>query len=130
MSPLFYPCSYPGCRELLPRSGKCQRHKREARRQDYRSREQALYSSARWRKMRASFLNAHPLCAICEREGRPVTPATQLDHIRPVSAGGDVWNPENLQGACASCHAKKTRQEQLSGGVGKPIGEPKTWRIF
>jgi 5-methylcytosine-specific restriction protein A len=43
-----------------------------------------------------------PWCAKCKRRAW-----TELDHIKPLSAGGD-YSPENLQGLCAECHRKKT----------------------
>jgi 5-methylcytosine-specific restriction enzyme A len=41
-----------------------------------------LYSSARWRRLRAYQLGAHPLCAFCLAKGL-VVPATICDHVEP-----------------------------------------------
>ncbi|WP_368875625.1 HNH endonuclease signature motif containing protein, partial [Proteus penneri] len=36
----------------------------------------------RWAKVRLVFLNEHPLCVMCQEQGR-VTAATVVDHITP-----------------------------------------------
>lgn len=41
-----------------------------------------LYKTSRWQKLRARQLASHPLCAMCQGQGR-VTPATVCDHIDP-----------------------------------------------
>lgn len=74
-----------------------------------------LYLSPRWRKARASYLASHPLCVLCDRQGR-VAPATVVDHIRPH--GGDpelFWNQGNWQGLCATCHSGVKRMEENHG---------------
>lgn len=74
-----------------------------------------MYDSVRWRKARAAFLVAHPLCAMCARVGRD-TAANTVDHIRPH--GGDpvlFYDRENLQSLCAPCHGIKRRQDH--GGL-------------
>jgi 5-methylcytosine-specific restriction endonuclease McrA len=56
-----------------------------------------------WRRLRAAFIKANPLCATpgCGR------PSSHADHVVPRSRGGqDVWS--NLQPLCPSCHARKT----------------------
>jgi 5-methylcytosine-specific restriction endonuclease McrA len=32
----------------------------------------------------------------------------EVHHKKEVSAGGDMWNPENCQTLCYNCHKKKT----------------------
>ena len=65
------------------------------------------------------------LCVACLAAGRP-TPATQVDHVIPLSAGGtDAM--DNLQSLCDACHEAKTRRdmgyrERLAFGVdGMPV---------
>jgi 5-methylcytosine-specific restriction endonuclease McrA len=36
-----------------------------------------------------------------------MAPATTVDHVEPVSKGGEILNPENLVAACVSCNSKK-----------------------
>ena len=42
-----------------------------------------MIQSKRWVKVRRHQLAAHPLCEMCEREGR-LTPATEVHHVTPV----------------------------------------------
>lgn len=35
----------------------------------------------------------------------------EIDHIQPLHAGGDWWDPENLQVLCKRCHERKTEAE-------------------
>lgn len=67
---------------------------------------------SRWQKARAGYLRKHPLCVMCEREGR-TTIATVVDHIKPH--GGDkelFWDSSNWQALCKECHnSTKRRQE-------------------
>ena len=47
-----------------------------------------------------------------------MTPATQVDHIKPKAKGGtDDW--DNLQSICDRCHDAKTKQDM---GVRPAIG--------
>jgi 5-methylcytosine-specific restriction protein A len=65
----------------------------------------------RWRKARAAFLAAHPLCAACWMQGRVVA-ATVVDHVMPH--GGDArlfWNERNWAPSCKPCHDRKTAHE-------------------
>lgn len=62
----------------------------------------------RWQKTSKGWLEAHPLCAECERQGR-VTAATEVDHITPHR--GDMilfWDRTNWQSMCKPCHSSKT----------------------
>ena len=81
---------------------------------------------ARWRRRRLIQLKREPLCRICKAQGR-ITPATEVDHIVPLSAGGpDAFS--NYQELCASCHAKKTVRED--GGFGKRITYEATHSVY
>jgi 5-methylcytosine-specific restriction protein A len=61
-------------------------------------------STSRWRELRAAKLRASP---ICEHEGCRLL-ATEIDHIIPLSAGGDRWDWSNLSALCHQHHADKT----------------------
>jgi len=67
------------------------------------------YSSKRWRTMRALYLREHPLCIDCNELAHVV------DHITPVTMGGDFWNGP-FQPMCDSCHARKSRLERRDLG--------------
>lgn len=66
----------------------------------------ALYHTNRWRAMRAAFLAMNSTCVMCG--GR----ATVADHIEPHRGDeAKFFDVNNLQPLCASCHSKKTMQE-------------------
>jgi 5-methylcytosine-specific restriction protein A len=65
---------------------------------------------ARWRKVRLEYLRANPLCVHCLDRGT-TKPATDVDHITPVSQGGSFDGP--LQSLCHECHASKTQRERV-----------------
>ena len=84
----------------------------------------------RWRNLRRQFLTEHPLCVMCQKEGK-VTAADELDHIErhrgdPVK----FYDESNLQGLCRYHHRTiKLRMERgtKSGGCdeqGHPL-EPR-----
>lgn len=68
--------------------------------------------------LRYKHFSNHPLCVMCELEGR-VTLAQELDHITPLWAGGSE-SEANRQGLCVPHHRDKTAQEaaqRASGGL-------------
>lgn len=75
----------------------------------------------RWQRARATYLAAHPLCAMCSTDYAPV-PATVVDHIKPH--GGDdalFWDINNWQPLCKHCHdsekQRSERQQRMDRGV-------------
>lgn len=97
------PCRQPGCPNLT-HDRYCAIHAPAYQRDSAHKRG---YDS-RWRRQRKLFLQAHPLCAECQRAGR-LTPATVVDHIQPHR--GDkrlMWDEANWQPLCKRCHDKKT----------------------
>ena len=57
------------------------------------------------------------LCVHCAKAGH-VTPATQVDHVRPLEQGGTDTD-DNLQSLCEPCHEAKTKAEAaVRGGRG------------
>ena len=68
--------------------------------------------NARWWRARIDFLQKHPLCAECQREGK-LTPATVVDHIIPHRGDQRLfWDEKNWQPLCKDCHDKKTGSGQ------------------
>lgn len=66
-----------------------------------------FYNSARWRKLRAMFLRAHPLCVDCEKLER-ATLATQVHHVEERRTNpARALDPTNLAGLCARCHGRR-----------------------
>jgi 5-methylcytosine-specific restriction protein A len=74
------------------------------------SRHERGYGSA-WVRLRAIILDRDlHLCQPCRRLGR-VTPATQVDHIKPKANGG-TDDSDNLQAICEPCHDAKTEADK------------------
>lgn len=104
------PCRHPGCPELVPHGAKyCEKHKpfhheapRPASKRGYDS---------KWQKARKQYLTAHPLCVLCQKEGR-YTKATVVDHIIPHRGDQKLfWDRSNWQALCKPCHDRKTGKE-------------------
>ena len=113
------PCAQPGCPALVE-SGRCPDHdrKRQYNRDHPRGSSTAQGYGQRWRRARARFLGAHPLCAQCQREGR-VTAATVVDHKVPHRADAALfWDESNWQPLCGRCHDRKTARQ---GRWGRPV---------
>lgn len=103
-------CSYQGCNKRV-KSGRCEEHKQEARRQQDSkrgSRRERGYTPT-WDKYRLHYLKLNPLCVHCLKNG-VYTPATIVDHIIPIDGGNDVlfWPDWNHQSLCHGCHNTKT----------------------
>ena len=93
------------------------------------------YDKQRWRRLRRKKLAINPICEYCP-VGK-ITQATQVDHIIPISKGGDAWSLENMASACQECHSKKTYHVDVMGkdhipvkgvdpATGRPI-DPSHW---
>ena len=100
--------------------GYCAEHQGElhkqynARRRSRAETDDSFYSSKRWRDVRAGHLRDEPLCRLCRITGK-LTPAVVVDHIIPIKRGGPLYDHDNLQSLCWSCHSSKTRQEEQEG---------------
>lgn len=66
-------------------------------------------------QLRMQLFKAHPLCVLCEAEGR-VTLAVCRDHTRSLSEGGvDTASNEGCQALCQACHDRKSAAEAARG---------------
>ena len=104
------PCKHPGCAALVPSGQKyCDRHK-VLHPEEVRSAASRGYGAA-WKKVRKTFLQAHPLCMECMKEGRFVK-ATVVDHVIPHRGDQKLfWDRSNWQALCKRCHDEKTGRE-------------------
>lgn len=106
------PCSQPGCPELTE-TRFCPEH---ARAEDTRYRTYQRDPKInrrydhRWRKIRAAYVEAHPLCEDCLARGR-YTPVAEVHHVIPLDHGG-THDESNLRSLCKPCHS---RQSALDG---------------
>lgn len=97
--------------QLKPLSGSSLKTVTAGSWRDGKTTKQRGYSS-QWRKARAAFLQAHPLCVYCMRNGK-VTAANVVDHIVPHR--GDMslfWDTKNWQALCSSCHSSIKQAEE------------------
>jgi len=115
-------CSRPGCSNLTLNRwcDSCAKPMSADRVPSERSRLSAAsrgYDAA-WRRVRLVALQRDSyLCVACLKEGR-VTQAEEVDHIIPMTSGGERLNLDNLQSLCSPCHKNKINTED--GGFGHP----------
>lgn len=64
---------------------------------------------SKWMSTRAKWLSQHPLCIMCEQEGR-ISEAKEVDHIKPLQHGG-ADDDSNYQSLCVAHHKAKTASE-------------------
>ena len=84
-----------------------------------RRRSDAIYRDKTYQANRAVIMRqAAGRCEQCGRHAR-----LQCDHIIPVSRGG-THHLTNLQALCASCHAKKTGEQNTWRALSSPPGDP------
>ena len=105
------PCKFQGCPKLTDGLF-CEEHRQtETKRYNRYQRDPktAKKYGTQWRKIRARYIQAHPLCEECEKLGR-CTPATEVHHIKPLSEGGGHGD-DNLAALCHSCHSSITMRE-------------------
>jgi 5-methylcytosine-specific restriction protein A len=118
------PCSHPGCPKLT--DGRfCEEHaKEESTNYNHYQRDPAINKryGSQWRKVRAQYLSAHPLCERCERHGK-LTAATEVHHIRPLDNGG-TNDFENLMALCKPCHSEISALEGQRWPKRRAIGHP------
>lgn len=76
----------------------------------------------RWRNYRDGYLRQHPLCVMCQREGK-VTPATVVDHITDHKGDLDLfWDPGNHQPLCTP-HHDRDKQAETHKGFSVRVGD-------
>lgn len=101
-------CSEPGCSVLCPPGrGRCSEHMPP---RTVSARAQAVMSDPRYRQARAAALREHP---VCQHPGCTL-PSQEVDHIVPVSEGGAVSDPSNLQALCSEHHDRKSAIESFN----------------
>ena len=70
-----------------------------------------------WQQARLRFLQAHPLCAMCQAMKPPrVTAANVVDHIVPHRGDMEIfWDQSRWQALCASHHNSDKQMLEKSG---------------
>lgn len=80
----------------------------------------ALYSTPRWRKLRADQLRRQPWCRMHTAKGERIA-GSHVDHIKAHRGNRELFfAPANLQSLCATCHNKVKQSHERSRFV--PVG--------
>ncbi len=99
---------------LATERGYCDRHLSDADRHGWDARRGTAAERGygwQWVKLRQKVLARDAgLCQLCIAAHR-ITPASEVDHILPKSAGGSDAM-DNLQAVCRCCHHRKTIAER------------------
>jgi 5-methylcytosine-specific restriction enzyme A len=82
-----------------------------------------------WTKFRKAYLVEHPICVLC-RDSVPsrLVAASVVDHVKPMSKGGDKYSHDNLRALCKPCHDGAVQSENRTGKMrgcdpdGNPLG--------
>jgi 5-methylcytosine-specific restriction endonuclease McrA len=112
---MLRPCLEPGCPNLSEQS-RCAIHRR-----DNRSPSSRITGTRRWRDRTKPAVLARDnwTCRYCGAH------ADQVDHVDPVSRGGDPWDKDGLVACCSPCNARKNAKR---GGEGPLRGPKRTLR--
>ena len=70
-----------------------------------------FYKSSAWQKLRQVVLRNEPLCRV-HRAANQLVPATVVDHIIAITAGGHPSHVHNLMPLCSVCHDRKSAMER------------------
>jgi 5-methylcytosine-specific restriction protein A len=83
---------------------------------------------AKWQRARDNYLRLHPLCVMCEAEGR-VKVATVVDHRTP-HRGDQVlfWDESQWQSLCATHHSSDKQRSENGSPPRRRIG-PDGWPV-
>ena len=130
------PCANPGCSAIVTKGSRCEEHRHKVASDEYRDDRRRRGTSAergygaRWQHYRKDYLARNPLCVACLTRNR-ITPATQIDHIRPRAIWPELfWQSFNHQAICTRCHERKTAAERdgliyaAPMGMAKPLVQP------
>ena len=105
------PCKYPKCPNLTDGQF-CETHaKQDAQEYEkYRRDPETRKRYGRdWKRIRDRYIATHPLCELCQQNGR-LTTAQEVHHIIPLVKGG-THDESNLMSLCPSCHSGITLGE-------------------
>ena len=106
------PCPHQPCAELTT-SGPCARHRahRAAVQREREGSAAARGYDRDWRVTRSLLLATEPLCRTCRFASGRLKVAAEVDHIIPLSAGGERLQRDNLQPLCLEDHQRKSAAE-------------------
>ena len=118
-------CSHSGCKQLIDLNKRyCDKHKPKdshvSSTSDYAN---EIHASNHWRKTSRLYREANPICEQClkaskegdqsrEKRAGMINLATSVDHIKPLFAGGEPYDWDNLMSLCSYHHHLKTQRER------------------
>ena len=80
-------------------------------------------SRRQWSKVRLQVLARDGWkCTRCQKSGR-----LEVDHVKPLERGGELYDLGNLQSLCRSCHIAKSADEKRGGPVDPEVQK---WRKY
>ncbi|WP_408692970.1 HNH endonuclease [Vibrio fortis] len=106
-------CSYPSCRAVAIEHSRCSVHQREAtvthdKPRNSTTRNNDIYQSTKWRKLRARKAKANPICEECLTYN-VIKPLDVVDHVKEILDYPELaYTFSNLRSLCHSCHNAKT----------------------
>ena len=98
-------CPRPGHKAYLGRRcPECERVRNQAR-----GNSNSRGYDSEWKRFRVVFLRKNPVCCVdsCSE------PATDVDHVRPLSEGGAKLDENNLRAMCHPHHSQRTGRDQV-----------------
>jgi 5-methylcytosine-specific restriction protein A len=107
------PCTWPGCNQLVLDGSRCEKHRKQERKEIDKRRGTAAQRGydSKWHTARTIYLKHRPLCVKCLAE-RKMVQATVVDHIVPHKGDHELmWDRSNWQALCKACHDSKTAKE-------------------
>jgi 5-methylcytosine-specific restriction protein A len=108
-------CLEPRCPSPATGRGRCDEHRKAIERDRSRRRRETtngVYKRKKWEMVRRFVLRRDPICKVCDR-----ALSAEVDHVVPLAAGGDPYDPTELQGICSPCHWEKTARENAGRGT-------------
>jgi 5-methylcytosine-specific restriction protein A len=111
-----YLCRFPGCRELLEKSGYCKVHTKQNANKTRKPFEgairsnESLYRTYKWKQLQKKVIARDERCNYC---GIPKTECQlQAHHLIPPRGNEDLfYDEQNLVAVCYDCHAVITQME-------------------
>ena len=66
-----------------------------------------LRSTALWTRVSRMYRRSHPNCELCLPAS--IVRSEEVDHIVPLTEGGEPFDEDNLRALCRPCHQSVTR---------------------
>ncbi|NHE57946.1 HNH endonuclease [Cyclobacterium plantarum] len=88
-----------------------------------------FYRKKDWLKLRKHYIEANPVCELCD-QWEIVSEGAVVDHIIPRRLAPHLeLEPTNLQTLCGKCHRQKTGLERTIDSLERYLNEMKDGRL-